>query len=200
MTQEQRAILMKIRQYLSIFTFLFIFNTQSQADALFYGIALINQTVTQEIKSVAPAAPSSISIDESASGLGLYADYFYKGDYRFNGTISFINYELFKLTSLTASADLLYPLNSAYTLFTGATLGSAAMQFNGGSLSDSSLGTLYGIQAGAIGFFSNGIMIELGYRLRSANIETDIFDAGIRVATSSINDLNETYLNLIITF
>jgi hypothetical protein len=190
---------MIIKRYLSILGLLLLSNT-THADQLYYGLALINQQLTQDIQTVSPASISTVK--ETGTGLGLYADYFYKGDYRFNGTFSYISYNTFSFISLTASADYLFPIDSNFTLFTGVTAGVAGMKFNDASAGDMSLGTLYGIQAGAIAFLSNGIMIELGYRIRPASVETDILDPATKVliATSTVDELNETYLNLVITF
>ena len=190
---------MKIKRYLSIFGLLLLSNI-SQADQLFYGIAIISQQLTQEVSVISPA--STTTVKDTGSGLGLYADYFYKGHYRFNGTVSYIDYDNFNLASLTASADYLIPFDSSLTFFAGVTAGGAAMKYSSASVGDTSLGTLYGIQTGAIVFLSNGLMLELGYRFRPANIETEILNPATKVleATSTVDELNETYLNLVISF
>ena len=186
-------------RYLSILSLLLLSST-THADQLFYGIAVINQKLTQEIQNISPASISTVK--DTGTGLGLYADYFYQGDYRLNGTFSYIDYDTFSFISLTASADYLFPIDSSFTLFTGITAGGGAIKFNNSSASDMSLGALYGIQAGAIMFLSNGIMIELGYRIKPAKIETDILDPVTKtlIATSTVDELNETYLNLVISF
>ena len=190
---------MKIRRYLSIFSFLLL-SSASQADQLFYGIALINQQLTQDVTTISTA--STTTVKDTGSGLGFYADYYYKGSYRFNGTLSYVDYDAFNTISLTASADYLMPVDSSLTFFAGVTAGGASIKFDSASVNDMSVGTLYGIQAGAIVFLPNGIMLELGYRLRSADIETDILNPTTKAleATSTIDELNETYLNLIISF
>jgi len=185
---------MKISRYLSIFGFLLLSNT-SQADQLFYGIALISQQLTQDVTVISTA--STTTVKDTGSGLGFYADYYYKGSYRFNGTLSYVDYDDFNTISLTASADYLIPVDSRLTFFAGVSAGGAGMKFNSSSVSDMSLGTVYGLQAGAIAFLPNGLMLELGYRLRSANIETDIVNP---TATSTVDELNETYLNFVIRF
>jgi len=190
---------MAIKRYLSITGLLLISNI-TYADQVFYGIALINQQITQKIQTVSPA--SLATAKDTGTGLGLYADYFYNGDYRLNASLTYIGYDTFTFTSLTASADYLFPVNSGFTLFTGITAGGAGVKFSDAGVSEMSLGILYGIQAGAIAFLSNGIMIELGYRIRPADIETEILDPTTKVliATSTIDELSETYLNLVITF
>jgi opacity protein-like surface antigen len=189
----------KNKPYLPVLSILLFFNT-AHADQLFYGIALINQQLTQEIKVVSPT--STTTIKDNGSGLGLYVDYYYKSIYRFNATLSHVDYNTASLTALTASVDYLLPVHSNFTLFTGITAGTAAIRFSDGNASDMSFGTVYGVQAGAITFLSNGIMFELGYRFRPANIETDIVDPTTNnvIANSIIDQLNETYINLIISF
>ena len=127
---------MIIKRYLSILCFLFL-SSATHADQLYYGIALISQELTQKIQPISPSGPLATSKD-SGSGLGLYADYFYKGDYRFNGTFSYIDYDTFNFISLTASADYLFPIDASFTLFTGITAGGAGMKFNDSGLSDMS--------------------------------------------------------------
>ena len=170
-----------------------IFNT-ANADQLFYGIALINQKITQDVKVISPA--STMTVKDTGSGLGIYADYYYKSSYRFNSTLSYVDYDNFNMSTLTASADYLFPIDSSFTLFTGITAGGAAMKFSDASISNTSFGTLYGVQAGAIVFLSNGIMLEFGYRLRPASIETELLNPA---GTSTVDELNETYLNLVLT-
>jgi len=189
----------KNKRYLPALSLLVFFNT-AHADQMFYGIALINQQLTQELNVISPA--STTTTKDTGSGLGLYIDYFYKSRYRFNATLSHINYDAASLTSLTASADYLFPFGSGFTLFTGVTAGGATIKFSDGSVSDMSFGTLYGVQAGGIAFLSDSVMIELGYRFRPANIETDILDPVTKatIATSTIDELSETYINLILIF
>ena len=182
---------------------LIISSSNTLAENTLYGIAFISQDITQEIK---PTSGSSSQVETSGSGIGIYADLFYQNKYRFNVTLSYIghsaiNTDDFNFTSLTASADYLIPIDSSFTFFTGVTAGGASMTFDGSSISDAAFGTLYGAQAGAIILLPANIMLELGYRIRPAQIETDIVDgSGAVTATSSVDELSETYLSLIITF
>ncbi len=164
----------------------------------YYGIAAINQDLTEKITQTTGGTTTTKS---SGSGLGIYTDLFYQNKYRFNATLSYIGYTDFDFISLTASADYLIPIDSTFTFFTGVAAGGAGMIYSGSGISDASLGTIYGVQAGAIVFLPANIMLELGYRIRPAQIETDIVDSsGAVTAKSSVDDLNETYLSLIITF
>jgi len=178
---------------------LIVSSSNSMAEnTLYYGLAIINQSLTQE---VTPTTGSSTTTESNGSGLGIYADLFYQNKYRFNATLSYIGYTGFNFTSLTASADYLFPLDSTFTFFTGVAAGGAAMTFDGSGVSDTALGTLYGVQAGAIMFLPANFMLEFGYRIRPAQIETEIVDStGAVTAQSNIDELNETYFSLIITF
>jgi len=187
-----------------LLTFILIASTSnSLAENILYGISFINQDITQEIK---PTSGSSSQVETSGSGLGIYADLFYKNQYRFNATLSYIghtgsNINNFNFTSLTASADYLIPIDSNFTFFTGVTVGTAAMIFDGSSISDAALGSLYGVQAGAIILLPANIMLELGYRIRPAKIETDIVgSSGTISGISSVDELSETYFSLVIYF
>ena len=190
---------MKIMRRLFVISFLLI-STTAQSDQLYYGLALINQQLTQEVNVISPASTSTIK--ETGSGLGIYADYFYKNKYRFNGTISYITYDDLNLTSISFAADYLFPYGSSFTLFTGVSAGGATIQFSGNSVTDVSFGSVYGVQAGAIAFISSGLMLEVGYRYKPANIETEILDPGTqaKIATSTVDELSETYINLVIIF
>lgn len=188
---------MKFKQFLIILSLLVMVNT-ANANKLLYGMALINQQITQDINIASSA--STITLKESSTGLGIYADYYFKGNYRFNGTISYIDYDDFNITSLTAAADYLIPVNPKFTLFAGITSGGAAMKFSNASLSNTSIGSLYGAQLGGIAFLSNGVMLELGYRMRMSNIETELLNPGGPSDISTVDELDETYLNLILSF
>ena len=74
------------------------------------------------------------------------------------------------------------------------------MKFSNASLSNTSIGSLYGAQLGGIAFLSNGVMLELGYRMRMSNIETELLNPGGPSDISTVDELDETYLNLILSF
>ena len=57
---------------------------------------------------------------------------------------------------------------------------------------------VYGAQLGGIVFISDNLMLELGYRLRLTNLETEISTAP--GTTETIDQLNETYLSLVVSF
>lgn len=173
--------------------------TNIQAETIYYGIALINQDITQEVKTISPASTATVTTD--ASGFGIYADLFTDDKMRYNATLSHVGHTNFSITSLTASADYLIPINSQFTFFAGGTLGGAAMVFDDASFSDAGLGAIYGVQAGAIAFLPANIMLEFGYRIRPTSIETDILNtSGAVIQTNTVDELSETYLSLIITF
>lgn len=158
---------------------------------LSYGIMFISQSV--DVTNSATTTTSS----ESGSGIGIYADKFYQNQYRFNGTLSYVSYDNFMITSLTAAADYLYPINANVALFAGVAAGGAGQKYSGSSFSDMSMALVYGAQLGGIMFVSDNLMLELGYRLRMTSLETEITTPA---STDSIDELNETYLSLIISF
>lgn len=161
---------------------------------LSYGIMFISQSVDVTNNN----GTTSVTNSESGSGIGIYADKFYKQQYRFNGTLSYISYDNFIITSLTAAADYLVPVSANVALFGGLAAGGAGQKYNSSSFSDMSLALVYGAQLGGIMFVNDNLMLELGYRLRSTSLETNI--ATTPASTDSIDQLNETYLSLIVSF
>ena len=59
------------------------FNSQAEGlfDNLFYGVALLNQSVDIQVDT----GTGSTSNSESGSGIALFADKYYQGTYRFDG-------------------------------------------------------------------------------------------------------------------
>lgn len=161
---------------------------------LSWGLAFIGQSVDVTNKNGATSTTSS----ESGSGIGIYADKFIDGNYRLNGTLSYVSYDNFIITSLTASADYIVPLNPSFALFGGLGAGGAGQKYSNSSFSDMSLAMVYGAQLGGIVFISDNLMLELGYRLRLTNLETEISTAP--GTTETIDQLNETYLSLVVSF
>lgn len=182
-----------MRRFSIIIGLLLTFSTPSQADNLLIGIAVISQEVDQKIVT----GGSTSNATDDGSGIGIYADYYYRNKYRFNGTVSYVDYTDFYIATATAAADYLIPVNANFTLFAGATAGGASQSYSDASASDMSLALLYGIQAGAIMFVNEHLMLELGYRIRSTDLETEFTAVN---TTITIEEMNETYLSLIITF
>jgi hypothetical protein len=161
---------------------------------LSYGIMFISQSVDVTNTSGATSTTSS----ETGSGIGIYADKFYKNTYRFNGTFSYVSYDNFAITSLTAAADYLIPVSSNFALFGGAAAGVAGQKYSDSGFGDMSMAMVYGAQLGGILVMSDNLMLELGYRLRLTNLETEI--TTIPASIDTIDQLNETYLSLVISF
>jgi len=169
-------------------------NAESFFDNTIIGVTFINQSVDIEV-----TGPGSIGLgSDTGSGFGLYLDKYYKQKYRFNSTLSFISYDAFDITQLMVSADYLFPMNPQVSLFSGASLGAAAQKYTESSVTDSAVGAVYGVQAGAIVFINDNLMLEAGYRLRPTSIETDIASSPGTVST--IDDLSETYISLLLMF
>ena len=168
-------------------------HAESFFDNSIFGIAVINQSVDIEVSGVGQSATTS----ESGTGLGVYLDKYYKGKYRFNGTLSYIPYDRFDIAQLMVSADYLMPLNEQISFFAGLAGGSALQKYSDASISDSALGLVYGAQLGGIIYINKNIMLESGYRFRPANIETQI-EATSQIST--INDMSEFYFSILLMF
>ncbi len=158
------------------------------------GIAFINQDVDIKVSG----AGSSVTGSDSGSGLGLYLDKYYKKKYRLNGTLSYISYDDFDIIQFMTSADYLIPFNPQLSFFSGVAIGGALQKYSDASIGDAALGVVYGVQAGGIVFINDSLMLELGYRMRPTNIETDISTLPGTVTT--IDDLSETYISLLLMF
>ncbi len=169
-------------------------NAESFFDNAIFGISLINQNVDIEVSS----SGSSVTGSDSGSGIGLYLDKYYKRKYRFNSTLSFINYDTFDISQLMFSADYLVPVNATVSFYGGGSLGGALQKYSDSSISDSALGLVYGVQLGSIIYINKKLMLELGYRFRPTSIETDI--TSIPGTVTTINDLSESYFNILLMF
>jgi hypothetical protein len=161
---------------------------------LSYGIMFISQSVDVTNDN----GTTSVTNSESGSGIGIYADKFYKQQYRFNGTLSYISYDNFIITSLTAAADYLVPVSANIALFGGLAAGGTGQKYNNSGFGDMSLALVYGAQLGGIMFVNDNLMLELGYRLRMTNLETEITTTP--VSTDTIDQLDEAYLSLVFSF
>jgi len=166
---------------------------ESFFDNLSYGVILISQSVDITVDTGTTSATGS----ESGSGIGIYADKFVGGKYRYNGTLSYVSYDDFAITSLTVGADYLMPMSSSFALFGGVAAGGAGQKYSDAGFGDMALGLVYGVQLGGIMFVSDNLMLELGYRLRLTNLETEITTPA---ATATIDELSETYLSLVLSF
>ena len=102
------------------------------------------------------------------------------------------------ITSLTAAADYLMPVSSNLALFGGVAAGVAGQKYSDSSFSDMSMAPVYGAQLGGILFVSDNLMLELGYRLRLTNLETEI--TTLPASVDTIDQLDEAYLSLILSF
>ena len=172
-----------------------IAQAESFFDSTIIGIAFINQTADIEVTG---GAGLIVSGSESGSGMGLYIDKYYERQYRLNATLSYVGYDNFDIGQLVFSADYLFPVNEDISFFAGAALGAATQKYADASVVDSALAGVYGLQAGGIVYINKYIMLEAGYRYRPTNIETEI--VGIPGAISTVTDLSETYLSLLLMF
>lgn len=163
--------------------------TQVQAADLFYGIGVINQ----EVDITVSGNGSTNTDSDSSSGLAVFADMYYQGIYRFNGTVSYVDYTNFYTLSATASADYLIPYDNRITFFAGVTGGGISQVYSDSSVSDMAISYLAGVQLGGIWLATDHIMVELGYRQRSTNLETDV-TATNQVVT--VDKVSESYLSV----
>ncbi len=170
----------------------------TQADGIFdntiIGLAFISQSAEIEVNGVGQNA----SFSETGSGLGLYIDKYYNRTYRVNGTLSYVSYDNFDIGEIIFSADYLLPINENLSFFGGAALGAATQKYTDAGVSDSALGAVYGLQAGAILYISKSIMLEAGYRFRPTSIETEL--ARTQGDISTVTDLSESYFSLLLMF
>jgi len=167
---------------------LLLLSSNSHAEKLFWGISAISQQVNQ-------SSSSGLTATKDGTGLGIYADIYYQNKYRLNGTVSYVDYTNFFLTSATASADYLMPINAQATFFIGASAGAAGQVYSGGGIADSAFAGLYGVQTGAIMLLGNKLILEAGYRLKFIDLETEITDT---MTIVTVDELNEIYLSLTI--
>jgi len=176
---------------------LLIFCTSIQAGSLLsnlrYGVTLLSQNITFDIDSGTGVQSDS----QSSSGFAVYAEKFYHQKYRFSGSVGLVSHTGSKIVTTTLSADYLYPIDGRTALYGGLAAGGAGQQYEGASLSDMSLGLLYGGQLGVLFFINNHLTIDLAYRLRSANLEANVAANSSLITTTS---LDEVALGLVINF
>jgi hypothetical protein len=164
-----------------------------QAANLLYGIAVINQDVDVSVSS----GGTTLTSTEDGSGFGVFADMYYRGTYRFNGTVSYVDYTDFYIISATASADYLIPINDRFTLFAGVTAGGISQKYSDSSVSDMALSYLGGVQLGGIMVAGEHVMVELGFRQRFTDLETDLTS---QAAVATVDEITETYISLNLMF
>ncbi len=163
-------------------------------DNAIMGVSLVNQTMEIEVGG----SEGSSEYTETGTGLGVYMDVYYRPRIRFNGTLSYIAYDDFDILETIVSADYLLPVNDTLSFFTGLAGGAAVQKFSDSGFGDAALGLVYGAQLGGIIYINEQWMFEAGYRLRLTDIETDIaVPAG---TTTTVNDLSESYLSVIMKF
>ena len=174
-------------------TLLFLVSYNASSSNLFYGIPFISQEADVELTS----GTGTITSTEDGTGIGIFADYYHRGTYRFNGTFSYVDYSNFYTTTLSASADYLIPVDKSLTFYVGVTGGAIGQVYDDASFSDMAASYLVGAQLGTIMFAGDQLMIELGYRLRSTDLETDLTAIP---AVATVDELNEIYLGIHIIF
>ena len=160
-------------------------------DNYIFGASIVNQFADIE-------SNLNVKTSDTGSGFGLYFDYYYQQEYRFNSTLSYVSYGGFDITGLTLAADYIIPITTDFSLFTGATVGGVLQKFHTDSVSDSAAGYLYGVQVGGIKYLSDDYLIELGFRLRQTDLT--VSTSTTNNATSTINSLNEFYFSVLFMF
>ena len=187
-----------MKKYISLLA-LFLLPAIASAGSFFdgsiFGVTAISQNADLEVSSPGSATLTS---SESGTGFGIYLDKYYKKKYRLNGTWSYVGYDNFDISELTVAADYLIPLNSDITFFGGVAAGGALQKFSDAGVGDSALGLVYGVQLGGIAYLNKHLMLELGYRFRPANVETEVESLTDTIIT--VTDLSETYLSLLLMF
>ena len=160
---------------------------------LLYGVAIMNQSADVTVGTGASATTTS----EDGSGFSIFADKYYRGKYRFNGSFSYVDYDDFYISTAMAAADYLIPYNANITFFAGASAGGAIQVYSDSSLTDGALGLVYGVQLGGIAYVNKNLMLELGYRFRPTDLETDLETTS---TTATVDELSETYLSIMLMF
>jgi len=179
-----------------LFLSLFVSHTQASniLDGAVFGVSLIRQDVNLLINTPG----SAFSRNESATGMGVYLDKYYKRKYRFNSTLSYVAYDSFDLTELTVSADYLIPLNQSVSFFAGLSGGGGLQKYSDAGISDASFGLVYGAEIGGIAYVNSNLMLESGYRKKLSNIDTEVTSVSGMVV--DLDEINEFYFSFILMF
>jgi len=184
-----------MNKIVSVFTLVFAsFAAQAESilDNTMFGVSVINQDVNVAVK----LAGTTVNVEESGTGFGVYLDKYHQGKYRFNTTLSYVGYDAFDFASMTVAADYLVPYNKQLSFFAGVSAGGGMQQYADMSLADASSGLLYGAQLGGIAYLNKELMLEVGYRQRIVNVETDIDSGG----TTLVDEQSELYLSFLLMF
>ena len=176
-----------------LFCLLMAVSQHARTADLFYGIALLNQEVDISVSSTG----NTLTTTEDGTGFGIFADKYYRGTYRFSGMLSYVDYTDFYITSATASADYLIPINATFTFFAGLTAGLTGQVYSDSSFGDMAASYLAGAQIGGIMLAGDHLMLELGFRQRTTDLETDLTDIS---AVATIDELSETYISVYLLF
>ena len=183
-------------KYLATFLLL-VLSGAAQAESLLnnlrYGVTLLSQDLAFEVASDTAVASAS----ESNSGIAIFAEKFYNHKYRFSGSLGLVSHTGSKILNATLSADYLYPIDGRTALYGGLAIGGAGQQYNGSSLSDMSMGLVFGGQLGALFFINNNISLDLAYRIRSTSLEAEVAGSPLLITTTG---LDEIALGLVISF
>ncbi|VAW69803.1 hypothetical protein MNBD_GAMMA09-379 [hydrothermal vent metagenome] len=171
----------------------------SQAKGFFnntiLGLAYINQTAEIEVSGTGPTITRQ---SESGTGFSIYLDKYYNRSFRLSTALSYVSYINFDLGQLTIATDYLIPVSEEISFFGGLSLGAVTQKYANANLTETSLGSVYGAQAGVIIYLNKYLMLEGGYRYRPASIETEI--TGTTGAISTVTDLSESYFSLLFMF
>ena len=179
-----------------LFLSLFVSHTQAGniLDGAVFGVSLIRQDVNLAID----IQGSAVSSNESATGMGVYIDKYYKRKFRLNSTLSYVAYDSFDLAALTVSADRLIPLNQRVSFFAGLSGGAGMQKYNDVGISDASFGLVYGVEIGGIAYVNSNLMIESGYRKKLSNIKTEVTSVSGMVV--DLDEVNEFYFSFLLMF
>ena len=178
--------------------FLFLLSSSTQAgsilDDVVFGASLIKQDVNLTINS----SGSAVNRNESGTGIGIYIDKYYKRQFRFNSTFSYVGYDSFDLSQLTVSADYLVPLNQKVSFFAGLSGGGGLQKYSDAGISDASFDLIYGAEIGAIAYVNSNLMVESGYRKKLSNIETEV--TSVSGMSTALDEVSEFYFSFLLMF
>ena len=138
------------------------------------------------------------SAAETGNGFAVYLDTYIKHQYRINSSLGYIHYNAFDITELVFSADYLIPIKTSYSAFAGVALGVASQKYKDTTLSNAASGSIYGTQIGIIKYINNSRLLEVGFRQRNTDIQTDI--DSIPVSKITLQSMNEAYISVLFMF
>lgn len=141
---------------------------------------------------------TGLSDSSSGSGVEIYLDKYILHKYRLKSSLGYIKHSRFDVSELSLGADRLIPLQTTVSAFIGISAGLTTQKYNNASFGDSASGGTYGIQFGAIKYINNAYLLELGLRLRHADIDTVINTTP--QTTNTIDRLHQVYLSVLFMF